>query len=168
MKTMLLVLQFVILSYLGYSQINSFVVESAKDYDNFKISNLYIEGINNVEEAEFLQYEIVSNKLVKRFTFTEKKTNLNRCNIVTDLSLSNEEIKIIINDILARYNALESNTNEMPKFIDTGNPQLDNQTYKEKKIEWIKNNPENYKKLTEPDKKSESNPDRIKKESQTR
>ena len=32
-----------------------------------------------------------------------------------------------------------------PKYVDTGNPEKDRDTYKVAKAEWIKNNPEKYK-----------------------
>lgn len=41
---------------------------------------------------------------------------------------------------------IESNS-EFPKFINTGNPELDNQKYKESKEAWILANPEVYQRM---------------------
>jgi hypothetical protein len=42
---------------------------------------------------------------------------------------------------------IEIDVEGFPKYIDTGNPVLDRENYDKKKNEWIKNNPELYKKL---------------------
>ncbi len=40
--------------------------------------------------------------------------------------------------------------NDFPKFINTGNPELDNQNYTKQKALWINEHPELYKKMQEP------------------
>lgn len=55
-----------------------------------------------------------------------------------------------------------SEYNDYPKYIDTGNPQKDDATFKQKKIQWIKQNPEKYEKLNAPKNQSESQIEELK------
>lgn len=40
--------------------------------------------------------------------------------------------------------------NDFPKYVNTGNPELDNQNYSKQKEKWIMEHPEAYKKMQEP------------------
>jgi len=47
-------------------------------------------------------------------------------------------------------NSTKEISSDRPKFIDTGNYELDTKAYNDAKKEWIKNHPEEYLRITEP------------------
>lgn len=49
---------------------------------------------------------------------------------------------------------------DFPKFIDSGNPEADAADYKQRKLEWIENNPERYNELTKGSHKTGNQSDR--------
>ena len=55
---------------------------------------------------------------------------------------------------------------DYPKFINTGNPEKDNQDFKKRKQEWINANPEKYKQISNPGMPSESDKREIEKKLQ--
>lgn len=150
MKIQLLFLLFFYLSTAVYSQLTSFKVESYNKLENnTKLIYLNINGVESIEQADFLQARIVKNQSVLRFTFPNKLSDLSNCIIQTDQSLDNIELERLINEILIQYKEKQEIIIDLPEYVNTGNPENDNEIYRLKKKEWIKNNPEKYKRLIE-------------------
>lgn len=59
-------------------------------------------------------------------------------------NISHEEREKIEYDREQQNRIIDNWPSDFPKFVDTGNPTKDNADYKNKKDEWIKNNPEKY------------------------
>ena len=60
-----------------------------------------------------------------------------------------EEYQLMLSKKVATANK-EILPSDFPKFVNTGNPELDNQNYSKLKQEWISTHQEEYKKMQEP------------------
>jgi len=75
-----------------------------RDYPNNKrIAYFYIIGIENNEEAIFLQEELKKKEIVKRFFVYQKEENKNRCMIETTSETDAEKLYQIINQLIIAY-----------------------------------------------------------------
>lgn len=170
MRKLLLIAVIVIFNNYCFSQITSYSVQSFKDYDNgTRISYVKIVGIGDKDEADYITDEILKTPGISRFYIYEKEKNYNLCMIETNSSIEDEYVQSNINEIIVKFNDVEKQRleiiNEIPKFVDTGNPEYDNQVFKNSKDEWIKNNPEKYKILHSLNENQDiENPERIIKE----
>lgn len=110
-----------------------------------------IRGTEIIGEGEYLNYDktIMQKSITGQIPVGFPKhikgqTKEQYIQIMKDWSRNNiqqvkEEYRNEINKIIV--------SNNFPKYIDTGNKEYDNNIYKAKKEEWIKNHPEEYNKL---------------------
>jgi hypothetical protein len=129
-------------------------VQSFKDYDNgTRISYVKIIGISDKSQADYITREILKNPVILKFSVYEKENISNLIMVESESSIEDIQIQSLMNDAIVKYKEVEIARQEilveMPTYTDTGNPEYDNEIFKKKKDEWIKNNPEKYKKLNE-------------------
>jgi len=139
---LIVVIAFMQLTVNVFSQIKPFTFEGVKDYDNgARIAYFYIEGFDYMKEARYIEKEMLNLPEVKRF-FIYEGVGKNRCMIEANSYVNEEFIMNAINKIILKFpdNYKDFNKKDnFPKFIDTGNPKLDNENYQKAKSEWIKN-----------------------------
>ncbi len=71
--------------------------------------------------------------------------------LISEKSLSEAEIKQIFNEMMLDPTPVKKQYyvrfHDLPVYINSGNPEIDKENYKNAKDEWIKNNPEKYNNL---------------------
>lgn len=149
MRKLLLITGFIFFNVYCFSQIASYNVVSFKDYDNGnRISYVKVFGISDKKQADYIISEILKKPGISRFYIYDKEKNFNLCMVESQSTINDEYVKSLMNEIIIEYNEIldfiKEISEEMPKIIDTGNPEFDKQIFKEKKEEWIKNNPLEY------------------------
>lgn len=129
------------------NQVNTFIKLFKANPDIFNVSyNLVsktclIDSKLNIDNKSIVS--ITGPAGYKTSEYSEK-VNL----LIQMPNISREEREKIEYD-RAEQNRITNNwPADFPKFINTGNPAKDNEDYKDRKTEWIKNNPEKYKAIS--------------------
>jgi len=146
-----------------FTQVTITAYEGVKDYDNgHRIAYFYIQNLKNDKDfVSYLQAELKNDKDFSRFIIYPQNEKGNRVMMEANYPVTNSQLSSIINTFYKRYYQLKSkypndkqsfylelyNVQDFPVYIDTGNEKQDEENYENRKQEWIKNNPERFKKI---------------------
>ncbi len=113
--------------------------------------NALIAQKNNKSDKNISQERILEQKSYHVDLPTYKKAKLIIDKLIEETSLSELEIIELLDIMVADPTTVEKQIlirfYGLPVFVDTGNPELDNENYKKAKNDWIKKNPEKYNNL---------------------
>ena len=88
----------------SFGQVDSFEFQGPKVYPNgSQIAYFYINGINNIEEANYIQDNIINDDKITRFNIFEKSEKGYRCMAESSVIVSEEFIKNLINKHITEY-----------------------------------------------------------------
>ncbi len=102
------------------------------------------------------------NDFVNAILLSDSLINTRNQKIAQTKSLNNGTQKIE----KAKQTIVMQGIADYPQFINTGNPEKDNQDFKKRKQQWINANPEKYKQISNPGMPSESDKREIEKKLQ--
>jgi len=87
---------------LSKAQVSSVKTNAYKVYDdNRMIAYISVDSFDDLNQAFFIKEEIVKNSDFIRFEFNSNK--FNSCMLETNKYMSEDEIKLMLNDIIVEY-----------------------------------------------------------------